>query len=56
MAEDIEVDDDYEIADATVEVEMTVMSPYQVQRAEAAGAFKDNYRFIFTLNRMEDDP
>jgi prepilin-type N-terminal cleavage/methylation domain-containing protein len=56
MAEDIEVDDDYEIANATVEVEMTVMSPYQVQRAEAAGAFQDNYRFIFTLNRMEDDP
>jgi prepilin-type N-terminal cleavage/methylation domain-containing protein len=56
MAADVDVDDKYTVANETVEIEMTVMSPYQIQRAKDTSAFKDSYRAIFTLNRMENDP
>ena len=56
LASDVTVEKKYTVADQTVEVEIPVMSTYQVQRAANPDAFIDSYRAIFTLNRMENDP
>jgi prepilin-type N-terminal cleavage/methylation domain-containing protein len=44
------------VAGQTVEVTMTIMNPYEIQRAQNPAAFADTYRTIFTLNRNESDP
>jgi prepilin-type N-terminal cleavage/methylation domain-containing protein len=44
------------VAGVTVEMTMTVMDPYEIQRAQNPATFADTYRTIFTLNRNENDP
>jgi prepilin-type N-terminal cleavage/methylation domain-containing protein len=44
------------VAGETVEVTMTIMNPYEIQRTKNPAAFADTYRTIFTLNRNENDP
>jgi len=44
------------VAGKTVEVTMTIMDPYEIQRAQNPATFADTYRTIFTLNRNENDP
>jgi prepilin-type N-terminal cleavage/methylation domain-containing protein len=44
------------VAGLTVEVTMTIMNPYEIQRATNPASFVDTYRTVFTLNRNENDP
>ena len=44
------------VVNKTAEVTMTVMDPYEIQRAKNPATFADTYRTIFTLNRNENDP
>jgi prepilin-type N-terminal cleavage/methylation domain-containing protein len=44
------------VANATVEVTMTIIDPYEIQRAQNPATFADTYRTVFTLNRNENDP
>jgi prepilin-type N-terminal cleavage/methylation domain-containing protein len=44
------------VANMTTEVTMTIMDPYEIQRAQNPATFADTYRTIFTLNRNESDP
>jgi prepilin-type N-terminal cleavage/methylation domain-containing protein len=44
------------VAGVTVEMTMTVMDPYEIQRAQSPAIFADTYRSIFTLNLNENDP
>lgn len=44
------------VSNKTVEVTFAIMNPFETQRAVSPSVFAENYHFIFTLNRNEDDP
>jgi prepilin-type N-terminal cleavage/methylation domain-containing protein len=44
------------VSNKTVEVTFAIMNPFEIRRAVSPSVFAENYHFIFTLNRNEDDP
>ncbi len=57
IAADLEVEDSVRsVAGGTAEVTISIVDPFQVQRAENGANFSESYRHIFTLNQTHGDP